>query len=85
LGLLVLGPLWLVIAAGHRPAIVARIAGVSRQALYRRCGHRPMAAGPGFGRPDDQAIVEIAKANPTDQTRMVAALARRALGPASQS
>jgi hypothetical protein len=39
-----------------------------------------MAAGPGLGRPDDQAIVEIANANPTDETRTVAALARRALG-----
>jgi hypothetical protein len=74
------GPLWLVTAASHRPAVVARIAGVSRQALHRRSGRRPMAAGPGLGRPEDQEIVEIAKANPTDETRMVAALARRALG-----
>jgi transposase len=29
-----------VIAAGYRPAVVARIAGVSRQALYRRPGRR---------------------------------------------
>jgi putative transposase len=68
------------VAAGHRPAVVARIAGVSRQALYRRPGRRPVAAGPGASRPGDQAIVEVAKANPTDGTRMVAALASRAAG-----
>jgi putative transposase len=38
-----------------------------------------MAAGPGSGRPDDQAIVEVAMANPTAGTRMVAALASREL------
>jgi transposase-like protein len=69
-----------VVAAGHRPAVVARVARISRQALYRRCGRRPLAAGPGPGRPDDQPIVEVAKANPTDGTRMVAALASRELG-----
>jgi hypothetical protein len=65
-----------VVAAGYRPAVVARVAGVSRQALYRR----PRAAGPGATSPDDQVIVEVARANPTDGTRMVAALASRQLG-----
>jgi putative transposase len=69
-----------VVAAGYRPAVVARVAGISRQALYRRPGRRPMAAGPGPSRPGDAAIVEVAKANPTDGTRMVAALASRELG-----
>jgi putative transposase len=69
-----------VVAAGYRPVVVARVARISRQALYRRLGRRPMAAGPGPGRPGDAAIVEVAKANPTDGTRMVAALASRQLG-----
>jgi putative transposase len=69
-----------VVAAGYRPVVVARVAGVSRQALYRRQSRRPTAAGPGAIRPDDQVIVEVAKANPTDGTRMVAALASRELG-----
>lgn len=43
---------------------------------------RPAAAGPGRGRPGDDAIVEVAKANPTDGTRMVAAIATRELGEA---
>ena len=69
-----------VVAAGYRPAAVTRVAGVSRQALYRRSRRRPAAAGPGAGRPGDKQIVEVAKAHPTDGTRMVAALASRALG-----
>jgi putative transposase len=68
-----------VVAVGYRPAVLARVAGVSRQALYRRPGRRPSVAGPGATSPDDQVIVEVAKANPTDGTRMVAALASRAL------
>ena len=36
-----------VVAAGYPPAVVTRVAGVSRQALYRRPGRRPRAAGPG--------------------------------------
>ena len=68
------------VAAGYQPAVVARVAGISRQALYRPPGRRPSAAGPGAASPDDQVIVEVAKANPTDGTRMVAALASRQLG-----
>ncbi len=63
-----------VVAVGYRPAVVARVAGVSRQALYQHRIRRPTAAGPGAIGPDDQVIVEVAKANPTDGTRMVAAL-----------
>lgn len=56
------------------------MAGISRQALYRPIRTRPRAAGAGVGRPGDEAIVEVAKANPTDGTRMVAAIASRQLG-----
>jgi putative transposase len=69
-----------VVATGRKPAIVARIARVSRQALYRPLSRRPPGAGPGRGRPGDEAIVEVARANPVDGTRMVAALASRELG-----
>ncbi|ASR56110.1 hypothetical protein CBP52_14520 [Cellulomonas sp. PSBB021] len=69
-----------VIATGRQPAVVARVARVSRQALYRPILRRPPGAGPGRGRPGDDAIVEVARANPVDGTRMVAALASRALG-----
>ena len=63
-----------------RPAVVARVGGISRQAVYRRLSRRPWAAGPGRAGLDDQVIVEVARANPTDGTRMVAALASRELG-----
>lgn len=69
-----------VVATGRRPAVVARVAGISRQAIYRPLTRRPAAAGPGAGRPGDAEIVEVARANPTDGTRMVAALASRELG-----
>ena len=69
-----------VIATGRKPTVVAKVAGISRQALYRPISRRPASAGPGRARPGDEAIVEVAKANPTDGTRMVAALAARELG-----
>lgn len=69
-----------VVARGRRPAVVARVAGISRQAIYRPIRRRPRAAGPGAGRPGDDAVVEVAKANPTDGTRMVAAIASREIG-----
>ena len=69
-----------VVATGRKPAVVARVARVSRQALYRPLSRRPAGAGPGRGRPGDEAIVEVARANPVDGTRMVAALASRELG-----
>ena len=68
------------VAHGRRPAVAARVAGISRQAIYRPISTRPASAGPGKGRPGDDAIVEVAKANPTDGTRMVAALASAELG-----
>jgi putative transposase len=51
-----------VIATGRKPTIVAKVAGISRQALYRPIARRPAGAGPGRGKPGDQAIVEVAKA-----------------------
>lgn len=69
-----------VIAHGHRPAVVARVAGISRQAIYRTPSRRPAKAGPPRMRPGDAGIVEVARANPTDGTRMVAAIASRELG-----
>jgi putative transposase len=68
------------IGRGHRPVVVTRVLQVSRQSVYRPVSRCPAGAGPGRGRPGDAAIVEVAKANPTDGTRMVAALAGRELG-----
>ena len=42
-----------VVAMGRRPTVVARVAGISRQAIYRPITRRPAAAGPGRVRPDD--------------------------------
>jgi putative transposase len=68
------------VAAGRRPAVVARVAGVSRQAISRTPKpRRPPQRRPPSG-PVEEAIVAVAKANPTDGTRMVAALTSRRLG-----
>jgi len=59
---------------------VARIAKISRQAIYRTPKRRGRPRrGPAIGAVDE-AIVAVAKQNPTDGTRMVAALASRELG-----
>jgi putative transposase len=70
------------VAAGDQPTAVARVAGISRQAIYKPPRRRPPAAGPGQPGEADAAIVEIAKANPTDGTRMIAAIASRELDEA---
>jgi putative transposase len=70
------------VAKGHRPATVARVMQISRQAIYRTPVRRPQGAGPGRPGADDEVIVEVAKANPTDGTRMVAAISSRELGRA---
>ena len=62
------------IARGRRPATVARVFRVNRTDLYRTPKRRPPVD------PIDQLIVEVARADPTDGTRMVAALASRELG-----
>src|SRR5215218_7499395 len=69
------------VAAGYRPAAVARVAQISRQAIYRTPKPRRAPASP-QKRPADRveaAIVAVAEANPTDGYRMVTALARRRL------
>ena len=71
-----------VVAHGCRPTVVARVAGISRQAIYRTPTRRPANVGPPRLRPGDEAIVEVARANPTDGTRMVAAIASGELGVA---
>lgn len=71
-----------VVASGRRPTTVAKVAGVSRQAIYKTPKRRPAAAGPGVVSESDARIVEVAKANPTDGTRMIAAMASRELGVA---
>ena len=68
------------VARGRKAAVVARVMRISRQAIYRtpkpraRPGPRPARGAV------DEAIVEVAKENPTDGTRMVAALTSRELG-----
>jgi putative transposase len=67
------------VAQGRPVAVVARVAGISRQAIYRRPARPPK----GQRRPLDQTdrvVLGIAHANPTDGTRMVAALAGRDAG-----
>ena len=63
------------VAAGHRPAVVARILQISRQAIYRV--PRPRRPPDAASRPpvDDveTAIVEVAEKNPTDGYRIVTA------------
>jgi len=67
-------------AEGYAPSVVARVAGISRQAIYRTPSRRPALADAGKGRPGDESIVEVARAYPTDGTPMVAALGSRRLG-----
>ena len=71
------------VAEGYALAAVARVAGISRQALYRAPKPRtaPQRRPPADGSVE-QAIVEVAKENPTDGYRMVWALCRRKLGRA---
>jgi len=69
------------VAGGHRPAVVARIPRISRQAIYRvPTPRRPPDAA---RRPPvdavERAIVEVAQANPTDGYRLVTAWVRRKL------
>jgi transposase InsO family protein len=64
------------VAQGRPAALVARVAGISRQAIYRR----PKRAPKGQRRPlsaTDRVVLGVARGNPTDGTRMVAALAGR--------
>jgi putative transposase len=69
------------VAQGRPVALVARVAGISRQAIYRRPRRPPR----GHRRPldaTDKVVLAVASENPTDGTRMVAALASRELAGA---
>ncbi len=68
------------VARGRRAAVVARVMQISRQAIYRTPKPRraPQRCPPSG--PVEEAIVEVAKDNPTDGYRMVWALTRRKLG-----
>ena len=67
------------VAEGHAPSVVARVARVSRQALYRTPKPRTAPQRRPPTDPVEQAIVEVA-ANQTDGYRMVAAITRQKLG-----
>jgi putative transposase len=67
------------VAAGRPAALVARVAGISRQALYRRPARPPKGQRRSLG-PVDRVVLDVARANPTDGTRMVAALTAGQLG-----
>jgi putative transposase len=70
------------VAAGYKPAAVARVSQISRQAIYRT--PTPRRAPDAARRPPtgevDAAIVQLAGENPTDGYRMITAFARRKLG-----
>lgn len=72
-------------AAGHRPAVVARILQISRQAIYR-VPAKPPAAGVSRSRPAvdevERTIIEVAEENPTDGYRILTAWVQRKLGRA---
>jgi putative transposase len=60
---------------------VARVAGITRQAIYRAPSTRPVSAARSARPVDDVelAIVEVAEQNPTDGYRLVTAWVRRKL------
>jgi putative transposase len=64
------------VAAGRPAATVARVAGISRQAIYRR-PKRPSKGQRRTLDDVDREVLAVARANPTDGSRMVAALASR--------
>ena len=68
------------VARGRKVAVVARVMQVSRQAIYRTPRRRTDAGPRPVSGAVDRAIVQVAKDNPTDGSRMVAALTSRELG-----
>jgi hypothetical protein len=60
------------VAQGRPAAMVARVAGISRQAIYRRSKRPPAGQRRRLDRVD-RVVLAVAQANPTDGTRMVAA------------
>ena len=69
------------VAAGHRPAVVARILQLSRQAIYGVAKPRRTPASPQRPPVDEveAAIVDVAIEHATDGHRMVTAWVRRRL------
>jgi putative transposase len=67
------------VAQGRPAAVVARVAGISRQAIYRR-PQRPPKGQPRPLSRADEVILGVAREHSIDGTRMVAALASRELG-----
>jgi putative transposase len=67
------------VAQGRPVAVVARVARISRQAIYRRPKRPPKGRRRALDRVD-RVVLAVARVNPTDGTRMVAALAGRELG-----
>jgi putative transposase len=67
------------IAKGRKPAVVARVLQVNRSGLYRT-PRRPPTTRRAVVDPVDRLIVEVARDNPTDGTRMVAAMTSQRLG-----
>lgn len=68
------------VAEGHSPSVVARVAQISRQALYRVPRPRSVPQRRPVSDPVEQAIVAEALANQTDGYRMICAFVRRKLG-----
>ncbi len=68
------------VAEGYSPSLVARVGGVSRQALYRVPRPRTVPQRRPQADPVEAAIVAEAIANQTDGYRMVTAFVRRKLG-----
>lgn len=61
-----------VVAQGCQPAVVARVACISRQAIYWRRRRRPREAGPGQASASERAIIEVAKENHSRAPRAAA-------------
>ncbi len=70
------------VARGYALAAVARVLQVTRQAIYRVPKPRQAPKRESPAGEVDEAIVETAKANPTDGYRLVSALCPRRLGRA---
>jgi len=68
------------VAEGHSPSVVARVAQVSRQAIYRTPKPRRAPARRRVSCPIEAAIVAEAEANPTDGYRLVREWVSRRLG-----
>ena len=67
------------VAQGRPAAVVACVARISRQAIYRRPARPPKGQRRRLDA-TDRVVLEIARANAADGTRMVAALAARDAG-----